>query len=161
MAPQFLLPDPLVVLCLIMTSQLPALEFPRRRHQGARVTRRLFPAGLGSARTAALWLGALVSPGKGGGWTRLGDDVLDLMDVIECLWRVWECEKETSFGSTGYRQREENTHLVQCSLFCASKACAIQNWLAAPGRGPAQVREGHSRKPSPVHRKPLGAVTAP
>lgn len=58
------------------------------------------------------------------------------------------------------QQREENTHSVEGSLFCACETCAHSEPACCPGMWASQVSKGDSRKPTPVHRKPSGITTA-
>lgn len=117
---------------LAVPAQLPGLELTRRRHQRTKwhggFSLAHPHADLGSVRTTALRLGTLVSLGQGGGWTYLGDDVLNLMDIIECLSRILECEKETSLAQLSEKGRKYTLGSRQPFL-CLRDLCPFRTGL--------------------------------
>lgn len=112
-------------------------------------------------RTRATWLVTFFS--KGGGWTCLGDDVLHLRDIAECLSRILQCKKDKLWLHcyTGPQQRKENTNLVQCSLFCASRAwCSFRIDLLPQDVGLLKSVRDVQEKPFQSTGNPLGSATS-
>lgn len=56
--------------------------------------------------------------------------------------------------------REENTHLVEGSLFCACETCAHSEPAGCPGVWASQAARGTQENPQPSTGNPLGSATA-